>query len=216
VGRDVVAGEGLIASLVHPDEIRPTDRTWEPHRPPRLVWAGRIADGKGLTRLFDTLAALPDAELVMLGDGPAKPRLEAMARTRGLAGRVVWRGHVADRQPYLDDLASADVFLHPSPAEGFPKVVLDAMAVGVPVAAVPAGGLADLARARLLRPIQRRTGADPVAYAVMSLLREPEVTQAMRLRATDFAAAHVAPAEAARLVRRLQGWFPNLPWGEIA
>jgi hypothetical protein len=50
----------------------------------------------------------------------------------------------------------------------------------------------------------------------MSLLREPEVTQAMRLRATDFAAAHVAPAEAARLVRRLQGWFPNLPWGEIA
>jgi glycosyltransferase involved in cell wall biosynthesis len=216
VGDDVVSGDGVIASLVELDEVRPADRAWEPHRPPRLGWAGRVADGKGLTRLLDALAALPEAELLMLGDGPARAGLEALARGRGLAGRIDWRGHVAERRPYLDELAAADIFVHPSPAEGFPKVVLDAMAVGLPVAAVPAGGLADLGRARLIRPIVKRSGADPVAYAVMALLRERESTQAMRLRATEFATEHVAPAEALRLVRRLRTWFPDLPWSETA
>jgi hypothetical protein len=46
----------------------------------------------------------------------------------------------------------------------------------------------------------------------MSLLRDPGATQAMRERASSFAAAHTRPAEAARLVARLERWFPELPW----
>lgn len=212
VGRDIVDGGGLVASLVSPDEMREPSSPWAPHRPVRLAWAGRVADGKGLRSLLRVVAALPEAELVMLGEGPARPRIEAAARRLRVAGRIDWRGYVADRDPYLEALASADILIHPSPAEGFPKVVLDAMAVGLPVAAVPAGGLGELARARLIVPIRRRTPAEPGAAAVMALLQDPTATQAMRERAGAFAREHTAPAEASRLVERLRAWFPDLPW----
>lgn len=212
VGRDVVEGDGVVASLVEPGEVRdPGGATWAAHEPIRLAWAGRVADGKGLDSLLELLRVLPGAELVMLGEGPARRALEARARRLGVGGRIDWRGFVADRAAYLEALAAADVFVHPSPAEGFPKVVLDAMAVGTPVAAVPAGGLAELARARLIAPI-RRAPAHPATSAVLSVLRDPVATQAMRERASSFAADHTAPAEAARLFGRLQAWFPDLPW----
>jgi Glycosyl transferases group 1 len=212
VGRDIVGGDGVVASLVSPAEVQdPGGRPWAPHDPVRLVWAGRVAEGKGLDALLELLRVLPGAELVMLGEGPARRGLEARAGRLGVGGRIDWRGFVADRAVYLEAIAAADVFVHPSPAEGFPKVVLDAMAVGTPVAAVPAGGLAELARARLIAPI-RRAPAHPATSAVMSLLRDPGATQAMRERASSFAAAHTAPAEAARLMARLQIWFPDPPW----
>ena len=215
VGRDIVGGDGVVASLVEAAELRdPAGRPWAAHDPIRIAWAGRVAEGKGLDSLLGLLATLPGAHVVMLGEGPARRALEARARRRGVAGRIDWRGFIADREAYLEVLADADVFVHPSPAEGFPKVVLDAMAVGTPVAAVPAGGLAELAAARLIAPIpSRRAPADPTTFAVMSLLRDPAATQAMRERAASFAAAHTRPAEAARLIARLEGWFPDLPWG---
>ena len=215
VGKDVVApdGSGVVASLIEAREIRdPTLKAWQPHRPVRLAWAGRIAAGKGLPALVNLLSAMPEAELVMLGEGPERTALEAFARHRGVGGRIQWRGYVADRTAYLDAIASADAFVHPSSAEGFPKVVLDAMAVGTPVVARPAGFLADIARARLLVPIRTRVPADPTTAAVMGLLRDPAATQALRERAVAFAAAHTRPAEAARLVARLEVWFPDLPW----
>jgi glycosyltransferase involved in cell wall biosynthesis len=214
VGKDVVEGGGIVASLVQPAELRDASTVeWTPQRPIRLAWAGRIAHGKGIRSLLELLAALPDVELVMLGEGPARTRLEAEARRLGVERRIDWRGFVAEREPYLETLASADILVHPSTAEGFPKVVLDAMAVGLPVAAAPAGGLAELARARLIAPIGRRGPAQPAAAAVMGLLRDPRRTQEMRERAGRFATEHTAPAEARRLVERLRGWFPDLPWG---
>lgn len=215
VGRDIVEGDGIVASLVEPSEMRdPSAAPWTPHHPVRIAWAGRVAAGKGLDSLLTLLGALPDTALVMLGEGPARMATEKRARRLGVAGRIEWRGFVAERDAYLDALAAADIVVHPSPAEGFPKVVLDAMAVGAPVAAAPAGGLAELARARLIAPISRarRGPADPTASAVMSLLRDPVGTQAMRERAASFASAHARLAEAARLITRLERWFPDLPW----
>jgi glycosyltransferase involved in cell wall biosynthesis len=213
VGRDIVERDGLVASLVEPSEVRDTGgQPWVVHDPIRLVWAGRVAEGKGLTALLELMGVMPGAELVMLGEGPARRSVEGRARRLGVANRIEWRGFVGDREAYLDALAAADILVHPSPAEGFPKVVLDAMAVGTPVVAAPAGGLAELARARLIAPIRRRAPAHPATSAVMSLLRDPDTTQAMRERAASFAAAHTRPAEAARLVARLQQWFPELPW----
>ena len=217
VGRGIVDGDGIVASLVEPSEVRDASASaWTPHQPVRIAWAGRVAAGKGIDSLLALLAALPDTELVMLGEGPSRSSTERRARRLGVAGRIEWRGFVADRDAYLDALAAADIVVHPSPAEGFAKVVLDAMAVGAPVAAVPAGRLAELSTARLIAPIRRarRGPADPTASAVMSILRDPVATQAMRERAAAFAAAHTRPAEAARLVARLERWFPDLPWAD--
>jgi glycosyltransferase involved in cell wall biosynthesis len=214
VGEGVVHGGGIVASLVTPAEVRPTaGAAWVPDRPVRLAWAGRVARGKGLAELPEMLRVLPDAELVMLGEGPARPEVEARARRLGVQDRIVWRGLVADREAYLDALAAAHIVVHPSPAEGFPKVVLDAMAAGTPVAATPAGNVDELAAARLIAPIGRGRGpAHATTAAVFGLIQNPVATQAMRERATSFVADHTAAAEAGRLLDRLRTWFPDLPW----
>lgn len=230
VGEDL-DGEGIVTSLVEPEEVRPVpgsasdEAPWPdtapwPREPGRLrlAWAGRLAPGKGLETLLDAVARLAAeppkdrrVELVILGDGPARAELGARADRLGIADRVDWRGHVAERRPYLDALAGADLFVFPSPAEGFPKVVLDAFAAGLPVLATPSGALAELGRERLeLIP----TG-DPsaIADAILRLAADPARVAGLRAAGSRFAATHTRPAEAARLVARWRNRYPDLPWG---
>jgi glycosyltransferase involved in cell wall biosynthesis len=211
VGRGLSDGSGIVTSLVEPDEIRDVGGAPWPAIPwrLRLVWAGRLADGKGLEVLLDALAILVRdeadghrTELVMIGDGPARPGLEARAAARGVAERIHWLGYVADRAVYLDALASCDLFVFPSPAEGFPKVILDAMAAGLPVVATPSGELREVAGAGAITRIPRLDPAT-VSSTVDGLRESGASVERLRGIARSFAAAHTRPAEAARLAGRI-------------
>jgi glycosyltransferase involved in cell wall biosynthesis len=119
---------------------------------------------------------------------------------------------MSDRIVYLDRIAAADAFVFPSPAEGFPKVVLDAMAVGLPVVATRAGFLDELADAGLLNVIER-----PDAVSIGAALRtlwasDPAAVVGQVRQAHAFVLAHTRPAEAARLVDHWRRWWPDLPW----
>ena len=208
VGRGIVDGGGIVTSLVEPDEIRDvSDAPWPaiPWRL-RLAWAGRLAQGKGLEVLIDALALLVAdekeghrVELVILGDGPARESLEARAGRLGIGDRIHWLGYVADRATYLDALASCDLFVFPSPAEGFPKVILDAMAVGLPVLASGAGSLAEIADAGIVGRIAVERPAE-VAKAVGILSASLPEGDRLRRKGHRFAAAHTRSGEATRLV----------------
>ena len=216
VGEGVAAGAGIVTTLIEPAELRdPAGRAW-PSRPGhlRLGWAGRLAAGKGLEAVLESVAAEPRWDLVVLGDGPDRVRLQAHAESLGLAGRIEWRGYMAERGPYLDALAQADAFVFPSPAEGFPKVVLDAMAVGIPVLTTAVGELHELIGADLVEPIAAPTGT-AVSAAIRRLEEAaPDRVEGLRARGHAFAAQHTRPAEAARLVARWRTWWPDLAWGE--
>jgi glycosyltransferase involved in cell wall biosynthesis len=149
-------------------------------------------------------------ELVILGEGPSRSDLQARATRLGIANRVHWPGYVADRVTYLDALAACDLFVFPSPAEGFPKVALDAMAVGLPVLATPTGSLRELAAADLIMPV----GGSPeaVVAAVKGLVAEPSRAGKLRDAGTAFAAKHTRTAEAERLVDLWRDRFSRLPW----
>jgi glycosyltransferase involved in cell wall biosynthesis len=108
----------------------------------------------------------------------------------------------------MDALASCDLFVFPSPAEGFPKVILDAMAVGLPVIAAPNGQLASLARADMIKGAG--TTPDRLAAAITSLTGADSPAEDLRKRGTAFCGAHTRPAEAARLVAR---WRRN--WASL-
>jgi glycosyltransferase involved in cell wall biosynthesis len=214
VGAGVVDGDGVVSSLVEPAELRDPDvRAWPPEGGSgRLAWAGRLAAGKGLEALITAVAGDATLTLDILGDGPDRERLQALADTSGAGRRVRWAGHLADRVTYMDRLASADAFVFPSPAEGFPKVVLDAFAVGLPVVATRAGALVELADARLITPIEQADAASVLTAWNRLLGADPAAISERRRRAHDFAAEHTRPAEAARLVARWRGWWPDLPW----
>jgi hypothetical protein len=220
----VGARDGVLSSLVLPEEIRDRANAPWPAVPSRLriAYAGRLADGKGLEDLLAAVALMTspatgrsptalagvDVRLDLVGDGPAAAALASRAAGLGIADRVRFTGYLADRQPYLGALEATDVFVTPSPAEGFPKAVLDAMAAGLPVIAVPAGRLAELAderampRGAAILPVR---AGDPAALAaaVRTLVDHPSIAHQLRDAGITFAQAHTMPAEAARLAAAL-------------
>jgi glycosyltransferase involved in cell wall biosynthesis len=107
-----------------------------------LLSVGRISDEKRLDVLLDAFArvrmTLPGARLAVVGDGPARERLESEGREH-----VRFLGEV--RGPGLAGLyAAADVFCFPSTTDTFGQVLLEAAASGLPTVSVAAGGGAEL------------------------------------------------------------------------
>jgi glycosyltransferase involved in cell wall biosynthesis len=213
VGRGLTDGSGIVTSLVEPEEIR--DRSGEPWPAIpwrlRIAWAGRVAHGKGLEALIDALAILATkeangqrTELVLIGDGPARNDLEARADELGVADRIHWLGYVADRFAYMNALASCDVLVSPSPAEGFPKAVLDAMAVGLPIVTVLSGQLAGLGdqHAELVAEPE----AAGVAETVTRLRERPDRARRLSAAGSALATAHTRQAETERLTVLLRAW----------
>ncbi len=99
---------------------------------------------KGHRYLFEAFAGLADrgARLVVVGDGPQREALEALAKELGIAGRVRFAGNQADVAPWMRAL---DLFCLPSYAnEGVPQALMQAMACGLPVVSTPVGSIAEI------------------------------------------------------------------------
>lgn len=100
---------------------------------------GRLVAGKRGERALNAAALVPHARVVVVGDGPERPRLESAFP------RAAFVGHVA-RERALEWLAAADVLLSASDREGAPSVVREARALGTRVVAWSAGDLAAWSR----------------------------------------------------------------------
>ncbi len=135
----------------------------------------RLAPEKGVDVFLRAAAHLaphdPGVHFLVVGDGPERARLEALADELGLAGRVDFLGFRDDARAVIAEL---DVLAVTSLSDGAPLVVLEAMEAGVPVVASAVGGLPDqIAHGRdgvLVSP------GDPVALAgaLGGLLRDPD------------------------------------------
>ncbi|WP_343046797.1 glycosyltransferase [Sphingomonas chungangi] len=134
----------------------------------RLIFAGRLVAQKNVALALRTLAALPhDISLTIVGDGPDRARLEAMSRRLGLAGRVVFTGMVPDIRPYLE---GSDLFLLPSRFEGYPAVVIEALAAGLPVITTPSSPA--MREILIDHSFGRIVPADPIALATAIMAHE--------------------------------------------
>jgi alpha-1,6-mannosyltransferase len=117
------------------------NRTRRPHAGRRLLYAGRLSAEKNTALLIEMLSRLPqEYSLVIAGDGPQRP-LFVNTAARLPDGRIEMKEHFANRDTFAQELANADVFVHPNPREPFGITVLEAMACGVPVVAPREGGV---------------------------------------------------------------------------
>jgi glycosyltransferase involved in cell wall biosynthesis len=141
---------------------------------------GRLDAQKGHTYLLAAWPAvrrgLPDARLLVIGDGSLRAQLEAEARERGIADSVVFTGFRTDVPRLLDAL---DVLALPSLYEGMPLTVIEAAAMAVPVVATAVDGTPEVVRdgetGHLVPP------ADPpaLARALLALLGDPDQARAL-------------------------------------
>jgi glycosyltransferase involved in cell wall biosynthesis len=146
-----VAGWGVPAEkiVVIYNAVEPVDGV-EPlpvplRTPVKAVTVGRLVPWKQVNGLLEALTEVPELGLVVVGDGPERPRLERRARELGVSDRVYFAGQRSKKEA-LGLMAACDLFVLNSAYEGLPHVVLEAMALGLPVVATAAGGTPEVVR----------------------------------------------------------------------
>jgi glycosyltransferase involved in cell wall biosynthesis len=140
-----------------------------------LLCVGRLSHEKGqtdLVRAFPKIRELVGDSLirmVLVGDGPERPRIEGLCRRLHLSDVVVLAGQQNDVDPYY---GIADVLLLPSLSEGCPNVLLEAMAAGVPVIATEVGGVPEVATSGRDAILVGKHDMSALASATAELLKD--------------------------------------------
>jgi glycosyltransferase involved in cell wall biosynthesis len=143
---------------------------------PLLISVGNLIELKGHHLAIEALAILrgqhPDARLLIVGEGPMRGALQEAARAFGVADRVVLAGVVPNEQ-LAAWYSAADALVLASSREGWPNVLLEAMACGTPVVSMRVGGTPEIvgpgSRGRLVDPGSRNGPA--LAAAIADLLQ---------------------------------------------
>lgn len=170
---------------------------------PVLVHVGRIAHEKNIEFLFRMFARVvrskPGAMFIVAGEGPALASCKAYVRSLGIAQHVRFVGYLSRERELLDCYRAGDLFVFSSRTETQGLVLLEAMALGVPVVSTAHMGTADI-----MNP-QRGARVAPddeagFANIVLQLLQDAPRRAAMSAEARAYAATWSASAMADRLV----------------
>jgi glycosyltransferase involved in cell wall biosynthesis len=140
---------------------------------PIALYVGNLKPEKGVLDLGKAwptvLRHVPDATLLVLGDGPLGSDLTAMTKPLGERVRLIARQPLEQVPTYL---AAADILVLPSHSEGTPNVVLEALASGRRVVATAVGGVPDLITSPALGALVPPRDPDALADALMIALRQ--------------------------------------------
>ena len=188
--------EGLLALGAPPDKVTvlrngvdletfrpPPGRA--PNMAPWLLSVGHLIPRKGHDLVIRALAQLPDHRLVVVGDGPQREALRALAQRLGVTDRVRFAGprpHAELRHFY----GAADVMVLASEREGWANVLLESMACGTPVVASPAWGSREAVSSPEAGLVLDKTTPETIAAAVRRLLAGPPDRAAVRAHAERF------------------------------
>jgi glycosyltransferase involved in cell wall biosynthesis len=149
-------------------------------------WAGRLTAIKRPLDLVRVLAALVgrgvDAALVLVGDGPDRPAVEALGAELGVAGRVRLAGY---RKEIADWHAAFDALLLTSANEGTPVAALEALASGRPVVATRVGGVPAVVEDAETGFLADVGDVEGLARGLEQLARDPEERRRMGAVGTE-------------------------------
>jgi glycosyltransferase involved in cell wall biosynthesis len=164
-----------------------------------LAFAGRLTAQKSLDRALEAVAAADGVSFLVAGEGPDLAPLEARARELGIADRVRFLG-AQPRQRVVELFRAADATILSSSWENFPHTVVEALAVGTPVLAMEAGGVAEVVRDGVNGLLVPAGDTAALADAVRRYFADAELRERLRGQA----AASVADYSAERVFSRLE------------
>jgi len=162
-----------------------------PPTAPLVGSVGRLHPQKDFATLLKAMVCvrdrLPDAHLLLVGDGDLKPELVSQARSLELAQTVTFAGHRTD---IPEILSAVDLLVLPSLWEGLPNALLEAMAAGLPVVATAVGGTPEVVVDGVTGFLVPPRDPQALADAILRLLRNPELRQRMGEAGRARVAAH--------------------------
>jgi glycosyltransferase involved in cell wall biosynthesis len=181
--------------------------------PWRLLTVARLTAKKGLPTVLETLCRLRDRgvafEHVLIGDGELRDETLALIRRLGLTGFTRWLG----TQPHdvvLEHYRRADVFLlgcriaPNGDRDGIPNVLMEAMAMGVPVVATRVSAIPELVQHRRTGMLVPPEDPEAMTQAVLELFGDPELEKQIVTRARERVIRHF---DNQVLIRRLADHF---------
>jgi len=184
--KTVVIPNGVdVAPIQQASPIQVTD--WGiPAKAPLILTVARLEHQKGIDLLLaaapEILAAIPEAHLVILGEGLHRTALERQAAATQFAARIHFLGHRGDVPRWLQ---RAQVMVLPSRWEGMPNVVLEAMAAGLAVVATDVEGVREVIVDNVNGCIVPAESPQALAEVTMQLLRQPEISKKLGMAAQD-------------------------------
>ncbi len=154
---------------------------------PIIIGVGRLSDEKGfdvLLRAFDRVRNKTPVRLVILGEGPQRDKLNNLIKELGVEHDVFMPGYVPNPYAYI---AHAAVLTLSSRSEGFPNVIVEALACGTPVVATdcPSGPAEILNEGEFGRLVPMNDPA-AMARAILDTLREDFDSDQLTKRAEEF------------------------------
>jgi glycosyltransferase involved in cell wall biosynthesis len=158
------------------------ERTYDLHSPVRLVFVGRLHEQKGVETLLRALGEIRrrplglSISLHVVGDGPERTRLAALATRLGVSDDVTFLG---SRTDVGRSLRRSDIFVLPSRAEGLSNALLEAMSVGLPVVVSSIPGNEDVVDHLFNGLLFRVDDPSSLASALMRLLDDPDLRRAV-------------------------------------
>ena len=201
-GYGITTPASIIPTGIHLDEFRGGDGAQfrrdhgiDPGRP-TIVTVSRLAAEKNIAFLLDVAAGLvtefPTLMFIIAGEGPDAARLMQRAAALGLQSNVLFVGNLDRRTRLLDCYKAGDVFVFASPTETQGLVLLEAMALGVPIVSTAVMGTATVLKdtrcARVSAP-----DVHEFAAHVAGLLRSPEQRQTLSAASSSDIAIWSAP-----------------------
>jgi len=180
----VSTGYGVNLALFRPTDREMSRRALRLTRPTRLA-VGNLVGLKRHRMMVEALVGLPAVDLVIVGEGPERAAIEALAGERRVADRVRLLGQMPqDRHP--DIYNAAELLLLVSTHEGWPNVLLESMAGGTPVIVSEIDGIADIVAAPEAGRIVREPTPDRLAVAARDFLAALPARTATRAYAERF------------------------------
>jgi glycosyltransferase involved in cell wall biosynthesis len=185
VSTTIVNGVGAAPEPADRDALA---RQWRvPPETPLLLAVGRLVEQKNHALAIRALQRLPEAVLVIVGEGPLRSSLEQECGEAGVSGRTIFAGRRDDARALI---AAADLLLLPSHWEGLPLVALEALAAGTPVVATDVRGNRELlthAKDCLLVP---DGDAEALADAATRLLSDDRLRVSLTAAGLEVAASY--------------------------
>jgi glycosyltransferase involved in cell wall biosynthesis len=168
-------------------------------RAPTIVWIGRIEPYKCADHMLSALVkiteAVPEARLVVIGEGQARPDLEAQAARLGVADRVTFTGFISEQEK-IDWLRKAAVVVNTSEKEGWGMTVIEGNACGVASVSSDVPGLRDSVRDGETGLLYSFGDIDALSTSIIRLLLDPGLRE--------------------RLVGSARDWAQRFSWNRVA
>ncbi|OCC14660.1 Glycosyltransferase [Dissulfuribacter thermophilus] len=181
----------------------------------KIIYVGFLTENKGVHILLQAIAEICqekypfDIKLNIIGDGYYRTKLETICRQLGIGENVKFHGFIGNRNRLKQLFIASDLCVLPSMSEGIPKVLLEAMAYGVPILTTNVGGIPDIIENEVNGLMVPANSVNELKNGITRILSDHKLRHSLIEGGYRFIQKHTREKQAKAIVNYLIGKVNN-------